>query len=201
VSGSGRSVSPWGGALVTFGALVAAFAWTRDTRWFELYTTRLSCITDARETQGFALARWAGIAAGALLVGAAWPVARAAARLGPRALWRALGRCALAAVLALVACELLLRVVHPVAAPATVTNLPTADADEKLGWRYRPLEGHGVSRRQADHRVRGRRRRQPGAEHHGGPGPRRPHAPLRRRVDHGGDRPAVGGYVPGARGP
>jgi len=143
VSGSGRSVWRWegalaGGALVAVGVLAAGFAWTRDARWFELYTTRLSCITDAGETRRFALERWGAVAAGALLVGAAWPVARAAARVGLRALGLVVGRYALASVLALLACEVLLRVVHPVAAPAVVTNLPRADADEKLGWRYRP---------------------------------------------------------------
>jgi hypothetical protein len=144
VTGSARNVWPAGGVLVGgafvfVGVLVASFAWTRDARWFELYTTRLSCVTDASATRGFDLERWGGIAAGALLVGAAWPVARAAARLRPRALGRAVGRCALASALALLACEVLLRVVHPVTTPASMTNLPRADSDGKLGWRYLPL--------------------------------------------------------------
>jgi hypothetical protein len=44
---SGRSVVAGGIAglgLAAGGLGLARFAWTRDLRWFELYTTRLGCI-------------------------------------------------------------------------------------------------------------------------------------------------------------
>jgi hypothetical protein len=115
------------------------FAWTREPRWFELYGTRLCCITDARATRVFAVEaveRWVGVAVGMLFVLAAWPVARAVARTARPAFVSLSARCALAAALALLACEGVLRVFRPVTPPVR-TNLPTADPDEKLAWRYR----------------------------------------------------------------
>jgi hypothetical protein len=142
VSRSERYVWPVGGALAALvlagaGVLASLFAWTRDARWLELHATRHCCITDERAARALSLERWAGVACGAVLVLAAWPAARSIARLAPRAFAGLAGRCSLAAVLALFACEGILRVVHPVTPPIR-TNLPTADPDEKLSWRYRP---------------------------------------------------------------
>jgi hypothetical protein len=137
---SGRSVVAGGIAglgLAAGGLGLARFAWTRDLRWFELYTTRLGCITDLHAPRIFAAERWAGVTLGVLIVVLSWPAARAVARRTPRALLAACGRFAVAIGLALVVCELALRIVHP--HPAVMTNLPTADPDGRLGWRYRPL--------------------------------------------------------------
>ncbi len=143
--GSVRCVWPLGGvlaggALAAAGTLLAAWSWTRDARWFELYTTRLCCITDPTAAKVFALERFAGIAAGVMLATASWPSGRAVARRSPRGSLGAVGRYGVALVLALAVCELSLRVVHPVKPPTVISSLPMADHDDKLGWRYRPLQ-------------------------------------------------------------
>jgi hypothetical protein len=122
--------------LLCAGTTTAGFAWTRDPRWFELHGTRLCCITDPGAPRVFAAERWAGVAVGILFVLAAWPVARLVARMTRPAFVSLSTRCALATALALVACEGILRAFHPVTPPVR-TNLPTADPDEKLAWRYR----------------------------------------------------------------
>jgi hypothetical protein len=124
--------------VVALGVALCAFALGADRDWFEVHTTRTYCATDAATLRWFAFARWAlgavGVVACALAsrVGA-WAGERSARDMG----WAVL-RVVVAAALALVVADLVLRVkMRRAPEPIPTCQLPPLEHDARLTWRYR----------------------------------------------------------------
>ena len=119
------------------GVWLILWAWRADRHWFEVHTLDFySCTTDPKELGRASFERVVAVVVGALLLLVARPrLGRWVGSRTPRAALGALARIAVAFVLALLACEGILRLKHDPPGPPTLHWEPISDADPVLHWR------------------------------------------------------------------
>jgi hypothetical protein len=137
--------------VASLGAMIVAWAWRADREWFDTHGSPIYCAIDPQELRSWDRRRVAAAVAGALVVLALAPLA---ARWARRHSWRSglatVARVVVAAVLALVLCDVVLRRKHEPAAAPGPTLLPPTDPDARYGWVNRPattvlqVDGHDV---------------------------------------------------------
>jgi hypothetical protein len=124
------------------GVLLIVLALRVDRRWTDVHMTRYFCAEYPRQLVRGTILRWVGIAAGALLVLSSRHAARWAGGRTPRAIALAVLRVVLAAALALVVSDGVLRFVgyrEPVGPPVYHFE-PDSEGDDLLA--YRPIPSH-----------------------------------------------------------
>jgi len=124
------------------GAVLVALALRIDRRWIDVHMTPHFCAEEPGQLVRGVVLRWAGIAAGALLLLASPLVARWAGHRSPRETASATLRLVVAAGLALFVSDLLLRRTQHVepAKPTVLHYEPDSEGDELLV--YRPVPSH-----------------------------------------------------------
>jgi hypothetical protein len=122
------------------GVVALVWAWRMNPTWFELHFTPAYCALRAADRARAVPWRWGLGIAGAVLLLVVRPLAaRWAGRRSARGAIGSIAPVALAVLLALVFCEVLLR--HKKAHAAQDPDwfaLPPADGDVRLGWRIHP---------------------------------------------------------------
>jgi hypothetical protein len=141
-------------AVALCGALLVALALRVDRRWTDIHMTRYFCAEYPRQLLRGSILRWAGIAAGALLLLASPRAARWAAGRSPSAIANAALRVVLAAVLGLLASDAVLRWARyrDPAGPPVYHFEPDSEGDDLLV--YRPIPSHVTELAAGDRRLR-----------------------------------------------
>jgi hypothetical protein len=133
---------------VAVGLALLLWAWRADRAWFEVHTMGFfACMTQPSELRHSIMKRWLGVVVGLVMILVVRPRAgRWAGRRSALQVVSAFGVTFVAALLALVASEFILRRTPQRPGPVTYNYEPLSDHDPRLEWI--PMASHT-----SDHRV------------------------------------------------